>query len=559
LMEVYARRIDAKHALFVFDSCFSGSLFALSRAVPAVIGYKTARPVRQFITSGTADETVPDQSVFRRQFVAALAGKADGNGDGYVTGAELGEYLQDRVTNYTYNAQHPQYGKIRDPLLDEGDFVFRVAKAAPPTSPAPPPPPPLAVARVGGVQVNVNVADAAVSIAGEPAGQAAPGRPVNRWAVPAGETEVTVSAPGYLATRRRVTVEAGKWVQVQVDLERAAPPPVTLTVRSNVYGDRVLVDGRPHGPTPLNLRLAPGEHSVRVEKDGYEPFEKRVMLYADKTIMASLNRQIQAAPTAAAPPPTPQPTAAGPSRGTWREPETDMELLWVPGGCYTMGYDDSAHLPAHTVCVKGFWVGKYEVTVTQFKRFVQATDYAGQGRNGWYCGRGMAQPSRPQQEGDHPVLCVSWHEAQAMAQWLSQRHGSPGRFRLPTEAEWEYACRSGGRAELYSGGQDVDRVAWYKHNSGGATHSVGTRTPNGLGLHDLSGNAREWVMDSDVGDGYRRHTRDDPVIISDRVKAKVMRGGSWANPASRATCRRSWSENQDLRSALNGFRLVRTP
>ncbi|MBC7930193.1 MAG: SUMF1/EgtB/PvdO family nonheme iron enzyme [Rubrivivax sp.] len=138
-MELYARRIQSKHALFLFDSCFSGALFALSRAIPDSIGYKTARPVRQFITSGSADEQVPDQSIFRRQFVEALEGEADGNRDGYVTGTELGEFLQDKVVNYSRNAQHPQYGKIRNPNLDKGDFVFALPKkVAPPAIAAKP-------------------------------------------------------------------------------------------------------------------------------------------------------------------------------------------------------------------------------------------------------------------------------------------------------------------------------------------------------------------------------------------------------------------------------------
>ncbi|HEX6184239.1 MAG TPA: SUMF1/EgtB/PvdO family nonheme iron enzyme [Pyrinomonadaceae bacterium] len=145
-MELYARRVQSKHALFLFDSCFSGAIFALSRAVPDAITYKTARPVRQFITSGSADEQVPDQSIFRRQFVEALDGEADLNRDGYVTGTELGEFLQDKVINYSRNTQHPQYGKLRNPNLDKGDFIFAlpkppspvaVATAATPT-PAPP-------------------------------------------------------------------------------------------------------------------------------------------------------------------------------------------------------------------------------------------------------------------------------------------------------------------------------------------------------------------------------------------------------------------------------------
>ena len=103
-IEEYALNIDAKHALFLFDACFSGSLFALSRAIPESINYKTAKPVRQFITSGSAEETVPDQSIFRSQFVAALEGEGDSNGDGYLSGTELGQFLQDSVVNYSKGA-----------------------------------------------------------------------------------------------------------------------------------------------------------------------------------------------------------------------------------------------------------------------------------------------------------------------------------------------------------------------------------------------------------------------------------------------------------------------
>lgn len=128
MIEVYARRIQAKHALFLFDSCFSGSIFSLSRSIPENISYKTTLPVRQFLTSGSADEKVPDESVFRRQFISALKGEGDLNRDGYVTGAELGEFLQNKVVNYSRGTQHPQYGKIRDPNLDKGDFVFMLNK-----------------------------------------------------------------------------------------------------------------------------------------------------------------------------------------------------------------------------------------------------------------------------------------------------------------------------------------------------------------------------------------------------------------------------------------------
>jgi hypothetical protein len=126
MIDVYSKRIQSKHALFLFDSCFSGELFALSRAVPQEIASNTTKPVRQYITSGSANETVPDQSVFREQFINGIGGDADTNSDGYVTGSELGQFLFSSVTKYTKNYQTPQYGKIRDRNLDQGDFVFAV-------------------------------------------------------------------------------------------------------------------------------------------------------------------------------------------------------------------------------------------------------------------------------------------------------------------------------------------------------------------------------------------------------------------------------------------------
>jgi hypothetical protein len=123
-IETYAKRIRSKHALFVFDACFSGSLFATSITLPSPISVKTLQPVRQFITSGTSEEQVPDKSIFCQQFLVALDGEADNDHDGYVTGTELGSFLQKSVTNYSRETQHPQFGKIRNPNLDKGDFIF---------------------------------------------------------------------------------------------------------------------------------------------------------------------------------------------------------------------------------------------------------------------------------------------------------------------------------------------------------------------------------------------------------------------------------------------------
>lgn len=123
-IEAYSLRIRSKHLLMLFDSCFSGSLFSMVRAVPEDIGEKSSHPVRQYITAGTEEEQVPDKSMFKRSLLVGLKGDADLTRDGYITGSELGMYLADKVVKYTKGIQHPQYGKINNPELDRGDFVF---------------------------------------------------------------------------------------------------------------------------------------------------------------------------------------------------------------------------------------------------------------------------------------------------------------------------------------------------------------------------------------------------------------------------------------------------
>ena len=132
-IESYALRIKSKHVLMLFDSCFSGSVFSSLKGVPTDISEKSNRPVRQFITAGNENEQVPDNSIFKICLLQGIEGEADLNKDGYVTGSELGLYLDSSVVNYTQGGQHPQYGKIRHPKLDKGDFVF--ALKIPPKAP----------------------------------------------------------------------------------------------------------------------------------------------------------------------------------------------------------------------------------------------------------------------------------------------------------------------------------------------------------------------------------------------------------------------------------------
>lgn len=126
----YVRLAESKHAFAVFDSCFSGTLFEGARALPpAAVTRATTLPVRQFLTSGDAGQTVSDDGTFRKLFLRARRGeeRVDANGDGFITASEMCLFLSDRVTNLTQSKQTPRYGKLRDADWDRGDFVFSIS------------------------------------------------------------------------------------------------------------------------------------------------------------------------------------------------------------------------------------------------------------------------------------------------------------------------------------------------------------------------------------------------------------------------------------------------
>ena len=274
-IEVYAKDIDAKHALFLFDSCFSGSMFALSRAVPENISYKTGKPVRQFITSGSADEKVPDVSIFRGQFVSALEGEADHNRDGYVTGVELGQFLQDTVINYTRGAQHPQYGKIRHPRLDKGDFVF-IADAGEPEAVVTLEP----TADTGGVRVETRPAGASVWVNSERRGKT----PLKLLGLEPGKLWVRAAMEGFETVEQQVWIRAGKTTTVSLVLDR-----ITRTGRLSITSDPPqadwYLDSAYAGTTPDAMaRVAQGKHEIEVLKAGYKKWSQTVTVQADSTL-----------------------------------------------------------------------------------------------------------------------------------------------------------------------------------------------------------------------------------------------------------------------------------
>ena len=217
---------------------------------------------------------------------------------------------------------------------------------------------------------------------------------------------------------------------------------------------------------------------------------------------------------------------------TCKEDTTGMEFVYVPGGCFQMGQTEADkaqlikaigkknykkwyanELPRHKVCVNGFWMGKYEVTQAQWENIMGENPSSFKG-------------------ADRPVEKVSWNDAQEFLQKMNGR--GQGEFRLPSEAEWEYAARAGTQT-AYSFGDDPNQLgkyAWYLDNSNQETHPVGQKQPNAFGLYDMHGNVWEWCADT-YHKNYNGAPNDGSIWgnLGDK-KAKVLRGGSWLNEPS---------------------------
>ena len=239
----------------------------------------------------------------------------------------------------------------------------------------------------------------------------------------------------------------------------------------------------------------------------------------------------------------------------WVEPSNGMDFVWVPTGVFQMGsgtWDGQGHkneFPLHEVFIDGFWLGKYPVTQGQWKKLMSNML--------WYKVRGK-NPSWFKMGGNYPVEQVSWHDAQEFIQKLNAINKGRYHFRLPTEAEWEYACRSGGRAEKYPGAKPLEKIAWYSANSGMTTHPVGSLAPNGLDLYDMAGNVYEWCADIYHEEAYRRHEYRNPVYTGEGTR-RVIRGGSWCNFPGELRCSYRASVNADFKGNYLGFRVVMTP
>ncbi len=242
---------------------------------------------------------------------------------------------------------------------------------------------------------------------------------------------------------------------------------------------------------------------------------------------------------------------------------TGMELVFIKGGCYDMGDSagdgDSNERPVHEVCVNDFYMGKYDVTNEQFRKFRpdhNSGSFEGLSLNG----------------NKQPAVFVSWYDAVDFAKWLSEKTGQT--YRLPTEAEWEYAARGGTKTKYFWGNNPDDAckyanvadltakkrwnkwTAFYCDDKFLVSSPVGSFQPNGYGLYDMLGNVWQWCEDVYNSSAYTRLPKNNPVYEGSG-EYHVERGGGWSNGPLGVRVSHRVSLTPEFGHHALGFRLVR--
>lgn len=234
----------------------------------------------------------------------------------------------------------------------------------------------------------------------------------------------------------------------------------------------------------------------------------------------------------------------------WKVPGLGMEFVYVAPGSFMMGSNDGDYdeKPVHQVTFSnGYWIGKYEVTQNEYQSITGNNPGKFKGRN-------------------NPVESVSWNDAMRFCRKLTEQERAAGRlpsgyeYRLPTEAQWEFAARGGtvGKGYKFSGGDNPASLAWYRDNSNISTHEVGTMAANELGIYDMSGNVWEWCLD-DWHKDYKGAPADGSRWGDGSGEYRVNRGGGWSTgikscrSALRFACKPSYTD------FFLGFRVALVP
>ena len=326
-----------------------------------------------------------------------------------------------------------------------------------------------------------------------------------------------------------------------ITLNNPLPIYGSLIVDGSPADVAVYVDGKKVGTSPLFVsELLIGTHKIRLEKDGYDQQEKTVQIAENQESMLDFTLAKET-PKAL---PQPVPDASSTGNQTFTVNGVSFTMIAVKGGTFTMGatseqgsdaYSDER--PTHQVTLSDYYIGETEVMQELWKAVMGSNP-------SYFSGTNL------------PVECVSWNDCQTFITKLNQLTGK--NFRLPTEAEWEYAARGGQKSKgyKYAGSNALSDVAWYWDNSSSKTHPVKQKQANELGLYDMSGNVWEWCQD--WYGNYGSAAQTNPTGPSSG-SYRVCRGGGWYYSASGCRVADRGGDSPGSRYSDWGFRVVLLP
>ena len=338
-----------------------------------------------------------------------------------------------------------------------------------------------------------------------------------------------------------------------ITLNNPLPIYGSLIVDGSPADVAVYVDGKKVGTSPLFVsELLVGSHTVRLEKDGYDQQEKTVQIAENQESMLDFTLAKET-PKAL---PQPVPDASSTGNQTFTVNGVSFTMIAVKGGTFTMGataeqgsdaYSDEK--PTHQVTLSDYYIGETEVTQKLWQA-VMGTTIQERAK------KGMHDTSLNGVGNSYPMYYISWDDCQTFITKLNQLTGK--NFRLPTEAEWEYAARGGqkSRGYKYAGSNTLSDVAWHTGNSGSKTHPVKQKQANELGLYDMTGNVCEWCQD--WYGNYGSAAQTNPIGPSSG-SGRVRRGGGWNYSASCCRVAYRYYGSPGDRYGYLGFRVVLLP
>jgi len=385
--------------------------------------------------------------------------------------------------------------------------------------------------------------------------------------VKVGNYLVRVFREGYEVHEEWVQAAAGRKA-VTVSLKRILGD---LTVQADPPGAIIYLDGKVAGTGKFEGKgLTPKVYRVRVVREGYEDWERDVLVEEGKKVELLTVLRARAKEAAKPAPPAEPAKPREPQEKKvereikrtdlpefWKDSYTGMEFVLVQGGCFEMGNPfaegEEDEKPPHEVCVDDFYLAKYETSQDEFKKTM------GYNPSSFPAGPTIAYKDYYGVGIKYPAEGISWKDTQDFIKKFRQGRGKD--FRLPTEAEWEYAARDGGVKARWAGAnteKEIDDCAWYSKNAKGTTNEVGKKKANNSGLFDMSGNVREWVEDWYEKDYYKKSPKKNPKGPSAGA-VRVLRGGAWDSSAAQLRVFKRFYAPPNESDSKTGFRLAFSP